>query len=411
MRLFSLIWMVLCICLISGCSKNEENSGPIRLSDDSQQEQTYYSNEQDGNLSFTANDDWSAIVRKIEAKSSDVDWVHLSQYSGSAGTYSLTLTLDPNTTGYRRAAEIIISCGDMELVINITQKGITQEEEENGEEDLDGEIVTPGDERPTRYVSRIEYDGPEGSGTIEYTYDEDNFPITLKDGEQEVNYIVDRGPSYTNLRIFGNEATDTARWELRVHYWDDASRTGTTAVLMYNGTEEMSGHYKLEFTRGILEWVYFLDGISYRDECSIWNYKPKFLEPDKDLEDIPQLNYDKLVLYSEIQGATVTYTKHFNCNYTTGEKLSNVDPNVLVMMCAKERCAVSCEPCYRYLQLAGLTGLPTAYLIEQIAGEASGPNGQEIPATSATYELDDEGYVTGITCKTGDRTVTYSIYY
>ena len=54
-------------------------------------------------LSFTTNKAWTA--------SSDQTWCKLSASSGSAGTASITLTLEANTTDQERTAKITITAG------------------------------------------------------------------------------------------------------------------------------------------------------------------------------------------------------------------------------------------------------------------------------------------------------------
>ena len=56
-------------------------------------------------------------------RNSEVNWLSLNMYSGDAGEYTLTMTLQPNLTGQDRVAEIIITCADTVIRIRVEQKG------------------------------------------------------------------------------------------------------------------------------------------------------------------------------------------------------------------------------------------------------------------------------------------------
>lgn len=75
-------------------------------------------------IKFTATAPWTAMVKNVTTtRSSEVDWLTLNLYSGDAGEYTLTMTLQPNLTGKDRVAEIVITCGDTVIRIRVEQKG------------------------------------------------------------------------------------------------------------------------------------------------------------------------------------------------------------------------------------------------------------------------------------------------
>ncbi len=81
-------------------------------------------------IRFTAKAAWTATVAEVQTKAeggSSVDWLKLDAYSGGAGEVSLTMTLEENTTGQGRKAEIRIECAGTTLTITVEQKGTKQD--------------------------------------------------------------------------------------------------------------------------------------------------------------------------------------------------------------------------------------------------------------------------------------------
>ncbi len=83
-------------------------------------------------IRFTAKAAWTATVTdttpvQTKTETGKVDWLDLSAYSGGAGDVSLTMTLEENTTGQDRKAEIRIECAGTTIVITVEQKGTKQD--------------------------------------------------------------------------------------------------------------------------------------------------------------------------------------------------------------------------------------------------------------------------------------------
>ncbi len=111
-------------CFFS-CSDNDENKS-IQLTGNTETSQVVYADETNKpeGIRFTATAPWTATVKNVTAtRSSEVDWLSLNMYSGDAGEYTLTMTLQPNLTGQDRVAEIIITCADTVIRIRVEQKG------------------------------------------------------------------------------------------------------------------------------------------------------------------------------------------------------------------------------------------------------------------------------------------------
>ena len=124
------------ICLtaiaFAACEKeNDTQDDSIILANGTSTEQTIYADETNNeDIKFTATTSWTATVEDAttsRAGSSNVDWLTLSQYSGEAGEYTLTLTLQENLTGSSRTAKIIIRSGETVITIIVEQKGTKED--------------------------------------------------------------------------------------------------------------------------------------------------------------------------------------------------------------------------------------------------------------------------------------------
>lgn len=126
LRLF--IFLV-CICMLAGCTEEEENSG-IRLIEGTPSNQTVFADETTtgGDIHFTTDGAWVAEVTEASTKTegSDVSWVSLDKYSGNAaGEYTITVFVRKNYTGADRKAYIRITCGTS-IIITVEQKAVTE---------------------------------------------------------------------------------------------------------------------------------------------------------------------------------------------------------------------------------------------------------------------------------------------
>ena len=70
-------------------------------------------------LTFTASDDWTASVNAVTRA---IDWLSISPTQGGAGTVTLQITTQPNDTYDERNAAIVLSCGNVQETVTLTQK-------------------------------------------------------------------------------------------------------------------------------------------------------------------------------------------------------------------------------------------------------------------------------------------------
>ena len=129
MNKLQLFIFLVCICMLAGCTEEEENSG-IRLIEGTVPGQTIFADETttDGDIHFTTDGAWTAEVTEASTKAegSSVSWVTLDKYSGNAaGEYTITVFVRKNYTGADRKAYIRITCGSS-ITITIEQKAVTE---------------------------------------------------------------------------------------------------------------------------------------------------------------------------------------------------------------------------------------------------------------------------------------------
>lgn len=191
--------------LLMGCSKEKDAVADkaIQLADGVSSSYTVYADQTTASpsqgITFTTTGPWKATVAETRAAA---DWVKVSPDHGDkAGSYTITILLDVNTTGQDRKAVVTIECGATRIEIIVEQKAVT----ESGEEPQNPAVDEPR-------VSRLEtayfyYDGttvvPEETSAFDFFYDEmgrlsqivsngvnEVRSMTLTYGEGEVSYTV-----------------------------------------------------------------------------------------------------------------------------------------------------------------------------------------------------------------------------
>lgn len=166
---------LLAMAALAACGDDGDGDKSLKLTGGTRKEQTVYADQvqKAGGINFTATADWTATVSAVATKAAadEVDWLTLSAYSGGAGEYSLTMTLEPNLTGRDRKAQIRIVCGESVITIVVEQKGTKE----------DGTLPDGGNTQGRRISrirqdnyflngSKVEFDGTE---TYDFAYDAD----------------------------------------------------------------------------------------------------------------------------------------------------------------------------------------------------------------------------------------------
>lgn len=167
----STVIALLAIVTVTACDKDGNGDENLVLTGGTQQVQTVYADQtqKSGSINFTAKAAWTATVGAVTTKAPihQPDWLELSAYSGGAGDFSLTMTLQPNLTGSDRKAEIRIVCGDTVITIVVEQKG-TKEDGTVPGADTAKKRITRIRQDNYYYGTSVEYDGTE---TYDFYYD------------------------------------------------------------------------------------------------------------------------------------------------------------------------------------------------------------------------------------------------
>lgn len=221
-KLFLCLFVAACFF---SCSDDDEKES-IRLTGNTETSQVVYADETNKpeGIKFTATASWTATVKNVTTtRSSEVNWLSLNMYSGDAGEYTLTMTLQPNLTGQDRVAEIIITCADTVIRIKVEQKGTK----------ADGE-KPEGSEK--RFVDNIIYKWEDSKNDwrqeiTEFTYNPDG---TLK-------LIANYGDYNNNGIIDTEERSEGLEWKTEFRY-DTANKKVYTKSTEYEektGTEDI----------------------------------------------------------------------------------------------------------------------------------------------------------------------------
>ena len=110
--------------LLAGCQK-EDKTTTLTGYDESRLSLTAFADNAsiEGGFTFTAAADWyTQVSYDTPVKSGTNEWITLEPANGSAGTVTINIELQPNTTGTNRTATIKIICGDTVLTITVTQR-------------------------------------------------------------------------------------------------------------------------------------------------------------------------------------------------------------------------------------------------------------------------------------------------
>jgi hypothetical protein len=133
---YLLLMSLLPAFIMTGCDKDNEGNDEqqIVMLDKSEENQTGYADDETtGGFTFTAKSNWEAnVVETPASRASSVPWLRLllngtETYNGGAGTFTLTIEMDPNYTGETRSAMITIASGTDKISITVTQEGTTKE--------------------------------------------------------------------------------------------------------------------------------------------------------------------------------------------------------------------------------------------------------------------------------------------
>jgi hypothetical protein len=117
------VTVIALLTVFTSCKKNDD----IQVQNKEALSQIISADQTSGSeVTFTTTGAWTSNIKDKATKSTKGEtWISINpDHGNAAGTYTVKINLEPNETGADRSAVITITCGDMNVEINVTQKGI-----------------------------------------------------------------------------------------------------------------------------------------------------------------------------------------------------------------------------------------------------------------------------------------------
>ncbi len=395
------------------CSESDEGPKSVELTGGTESQQTVYADDKQAPapIRFTAKAAWTATVAEVQTKAeggSSVDWLKLDAYSGGAGDVSLTMTLEENTTGHDRKAEIRIECAGTTLTITVEQKGTKR-----GDSDVEDPNNPENPDQPTTDLkNRIVRIDQNWSGTTdayyEFKYDEAGRVVGGKRfqygdgnyGNTEENMTVTYGDKTITYKSEGKEGNYYNWTEADSDVLDENGRVVSekfTAVEQYEG--------KTDPYESSSRFTYDANGYLIKTETIYPN-------EDKDLYQITWTNGNPTqVIWTSAENPTntnpTTTTTTDRATYGTIENKANLDLNWLIALNGMEGWQFSVGESL-FPAATGYMGKRSKYMAETVTGTGEYDKG----SYTNEYQFDNEGRIVKIISKdnNGDTDI-YTIRY
>ena len=244
--------------LLASCSDSDEDYsgdfGQIKVPDTRQLEQTVTADDTQAarGVTFTTEGAWtSTIAEKTRAEAPD--WIGISPDHGdAAGSYTLKITLESNTSEASRSATIVITCGTSKIEINVTQEGSDDPIEPMPAnritriENYWRTIRNSGDSEPERWTSTSHFAYDDAGRLTSYEWDDT--PENTADVMDEVLRISYPDAKTLKLSAETTESPEKGSYTVTL---DDAGRA--VAARNDNGPER---------------WTFVYDGNGCCKECT-----------------------------------------------------------------------------------------------------------------------------------------------
>lgn len=403
-KLFLCLFATACFFSCSDDDKNES----IRLTGNTETSQVVYADETNKpeGIRFTATAPWTATVKNATAtRNSEVDWLSLNMYSGDAGEYTLTMTLQPNLTGQDRVAEIIITCADTIIRIRVEQKGTKADggKPEGTEKRLIDNIVCKWEDSKDDWRQDI----------TEFTYNPDG----------TVKLIANYGDYNNNGIIDTDERNEALEWKTELRYDTANKKVYTKSTDYEEKTEEEhfeTGELKLNDEGYVIEAKYETndDGktetyrISYQDGYIITVEATESGDNSKYIEKTEWQNGNLVRVSSSRDSQIYGYS-----DITYGNELNRSDVSIDLNFIIANTEWYSClgEDGNYGLKVCGLFGKRSKNMIKNETGSDYPWDGslQGKSSYTYTYENDAKGFITKITVDNnngGHQSNSNSIY-
>lgn len=318
--------LLLILGIATACSEDDSPNTPIRLTNGTQKEQTFYAD--DGwimnCINFTADGPWEACIQPGNTPPSNQEnWISLNSISGEAGDFSLHLLLQPNETGNMRTARILLRCGMSQVRITVTQQAT------NSDGSHPASPTHPILKGNVKYIRMAEYD--------EYrTLNKVNEITFLYDNEAQVKKVVCKmqEPEDNGTISTQTDSISITRGNQQVSYTIQSVKNGIHPGGHVKGNIELSpGNYAL---RGTCE-TYDADNrqtdrssyeLFYTSESLLSQTRITTKEQTKEYRFTWSNGNPVQVVWGNANGPSFTETASF----TSIINLTNIDLNWLLMM-------------------------------------------------------------------------------
>ena len=394
-----LIWMLFAVVAMASCSNGDDGTQKSIVLQGTPTVQTVFADETTTNdgIKFTATEAWAATVSEVvttKAVAGRVDWVELSAYSGGAGEFRLTMTLQPNLTGKNRKAEIRIVCGDTTIVIVVEQKGLMQ----------DGTV--------RKMVSKVVYEYADNSDDHKSSDSYQSYEFKYDTSGRIAECIKKNGPdaSEANLKYTETIAFDyTIVNEIRLQrcriYHDGSSSSADDVEKNTVALNKLGFATRITFPADYVDFEYNVD-----------NRLSKIDQTDSD--------YDKFWMTLGYTDGMLTKTVCHDDDHSSDDEVFeytvdelypnryandklNIDPNGFLL---------DLDDDYQLLYIARLLGNSSKCCLERISDDEDVENGVATPYTTpnvtvhetytyteyaatfhpVTYQFDKDGYITAL---------------
>lgn len=128
--------LIMTALFFTACDDPNESSSSITVAGNQDLTPTVYADETDAasSVNFATTGPWSSSIKETALKSAQLrtsttpDWISISPDHGDvAGNYTISISLQTNTTGEDRSAVVTVLCDGTEIDITVTQKGTKED--------------------------------------------------------------------------------------------------------------------------------------------------------------------------------------------------------------------------------------------------------------------------------------------
>lgn len=351
--------LLLTLCLLPACSEDDNHDVPIRLTNGTQKEQTFYAD--DGwimnCINFTADGPWEASIQPGNSSASNQEnWIYLSSTSGEAGDFSLHLLLQPNETGNIRTARILLRCEMSQVRITVTQQAT------NSDGSHPAPPTNPNLKGNVKYIRMTEYDeyktlNKVNEITFLYNNDAQVKKVVCKTQKQEGNGTISTQ----------TDSISITRGNQQVSYTIQSFKNGTRPNGYVKGDIELSPkNYAL---RGTCE-TYDADNrqtgrssyeLFYTSESLLSQTRITTKEQTKEYRFTWSNGNPTQMIWGNDNGISFTETASF----TSIVNITNIDLNWLLMMPTKGWAAASGDV-HNIFSMLGYTGKRSKNMVNAI---------------------------------------------